>query len=660
MDDDLKNTLGKVANTIRGLAMDGVQKARSGHPGLPMGCAELGALLYGEVLRHDPKSPAWEGRDRLVLSAGHGSMWLYSCLHLSGYAVSLDDLQRFRQLHANTPGHPEYGITPGVEATTGPLGQGIANAVGMALGLQVAQKTWGDGAPLFASKVFCLCGDGCLMEGVSSEASSFAGHMQLSNFVLIHDANQITLDGKLDESCSEDTKARYKAYGFRVYDVDGYDFEAMSQVFQEIRTSQKTPVFVQVHTTIGKGSPNKAGSHKVHGAPLGEEEVALAKKQMGMPEAAFYIPQQVLAYFAEKREKWTRAHEAWQETYQRWKREHGDLAGTWEKMHASLDPQELLHTLSNLEISTPIAGRSASHAVLQALAPVCPQLYGGSADLSGSDQTMLDAYPLIVKENFSGRNFKFGVREFAMAAMMGGMSTLGAFRPFCGTFLVFSDYMRNAIRLAALSHYPVIYQFTHDSIFLGEDGPTHQPVEHLMALRAIPHLRVFRPADTHEVKGAWISALCYQGPSAIILSRQKLPDHQETDVPYEKGLAKGAYIVRQEEGKADCTLMATGSELGLALEVADRLTKLGKNVRVVSFVCWELFEQQDTGYKQTVVGNNPGKKVSIEAGSDLGWYKYIGEEGIAIALEGFGMSAPMPDLQAEFGFHADAIVERIL
>lgn len=662
MDDDTKKTLKKAANTIRGLSIDGVEKANSGHPGLPLGCAEFGAFLYGEVLQHHPEKPDWMGRDRFVLSAGHGSMWLYSCLHLSGYDLPLSELKRFRQMHSKTPGHPEYGMTQGVEATTGPLGQGVANAVGMALGLKILQEKFNHSeVPVFANKVFCLCSDGCIMEGISSEASSLAGHLQMDNFVLIHDSNHICLDGPLKENFSEDTKARYKAYGFDVHELDGYDFDAMEKLFSDIRKNQKKPVYIELKTVIGKGSPHKENTHNAHGSPLGEEEANLTKEALGISKEPFYVPQLVISYFANKKEKWKQSYEAWEANFQKWSEEFPNLAKTLQEMQKKLEPKDIEPVINDLAIKTPIAGRSASNEVLQKLGEHFPQLYGGSADLSGSDKTMMKEYPIMKPKDFSGRNTKFGIREFAMSAMCSGMSTLGFFRPYCGTFLVFSDYMRNAIRVAALSHYPVIYQFTHDSIFLGEDGPTHQPIEHLMALRAIPNLHVFRPADAHEVKGAWISALSNKGPSAIILSRQNLPEVEEVkSLPYEEGVAKGAYIVRKEIKQADFSLYATGSELSLALEVANRLETMGKSVRVVSFVCWKLFDAQSASYKETILGNKPGKKVSIEAGSDLGWYKYIGEDGVAVCMESFGLSAPMQDLRMEFGFDADVILERIL
>ncbi len=662
MDQNLKETLEKIAETIAGLSIDAVQKANSGHPGLPLGCKELGAYLYGHLMHHNPKNSKFLNRDHLVLSAGHGSMWLYSCLHLSGYDLSLEEIKNFRQLHSRTPGHPESHETDGVEVTTGPLGQGFGNAVGMALGLKIlGQKFNTDEYEIFNNKVYCLAGDGCIMEGVSSEVSSLAGHLKLDNLVVIYDSNNICLDGPLNECCSEDTKERYLSYGFDVYEIDGHDFEAIDSTFREIQENQKRPVFVIAHTIIGKGSPNKAGTHNAHGSPLGEEEVTLTKKELGLNEEPFYVPSKVSSYFEQKREKWAEMEAEWNETVRKWGSSNPELLKDFETMRENRLPDDLEEELNKIEIKDPIAGRDASHAVLQALGEMLPQIYGGSADLSGSDKTMMKAFPLIAPGDFKGRNIKFGVREFGMGTMVNGMSVLGMFRPFCGTFLTFSDYMRNSIRLAALSHYPVVYQFTHDSIFLGEDGPTHQPVEHYMSLRTIPGLHVFRPADAHEVRMAWISALRYQGPTVIILSRQKLPQLGETKTfSFEEGISKGAYIAKKEKSKPDFTLMATGSELLLAFEVAGRLEKLGKNVRIVSFPCFELFEEQSKEYKNSVLGGDIGHRVSIEAGVDLGWYKYIGLEGTAICMEGFGLSAPDADLAMEFGFNADAILERLM
>lgn len=660
MDTEIKKILGKVANTIRQLSMEAVQKANSGHPGLPMGCAEFGAYLYGELLQHNPKHSKWLNRDRFILSAGHGSMFLYSCLHLSGFKLSLDDIKRFRQLHSNTPGHPEYGMTDGVESTTGPLGQGIANAVGQALGFKLlAAKFNTEEFPIFNNKIYCLAGDGCIMEGISSEASSLAGHLRLDNLVLIYDSNRICLDGPLSECCSEDTKMRYKAYGWDVFEIDGYDFDKMDEVFTQIKTTQQKPCLVVMDTVIGKGSPHKAGTHKVHGSPLGADEIEATKKALGLPEEPFYIPQAVHNFFQEKLPKQALLEEKWNEMLRAWAHKNPELVKEFDQMVRRELPANLEEQISKIEIKDPIAGRSASQAVLEVLGTIAPRLYGGSADLSGSDCTMMKKFELISAGHFKGRNIKYGVREFAMAAAAAGLAQTQMITPYVGTFLTFSDYMRNAIRLAALSKIQVIYQFTHDSIFLGEDGPTHQPIEHYAALRAIPRLHVIRPADSWEVKMAWVAALKYEGPTAIILSRQALPELPGTQLPYVQGVGRGAYLVKNPPGVPNYTFFATGSELSLALDVATALEKQGKAVRVISTPCWELFEEQDAAYKATIVGSNVGKKVSIEAGIAQGWHKWIGPDGIAISIDTFGESAPQSDLAEEFGFTVDAILDRL-
>lgn len=660
MDAELKKELGKIANTIRELSIEAVQKANSGHPGLPMGCAEFGAYLYGCVLQHNPKNPKWLNRDRFILSAGHGSMLLYSCLHLSGFALSIDDIKRFRQLHSITPGHPEYGMTPGVEATTGPLGQGVANAVGQALGLKLlAAKFNTEDPPLFNSKVYCLAGDGCIMEGISSEASSLAGHLGLDNLVLIYDSNKICLDGPLTECCSEDTRMRYRAYGWDVYEIDGYDFDKMDEVFTHIREMQKKPCLIVMSTVIGKGSPNKSGTHKVHGSPLGQEEVEATKKAIGLPEEEFFVPQSVYNFFAEKLQRQNVLEKNWNDTFRSWSQRYPELARQFTQMVNKELPSDLESQLTKIEMKSPLAGRSASQIILDALGALLPQIYGGSADLSCSDLTLMKKFEIVSSRNFSGRNIKFGVREFAMAAAATGLYQTQMITPFIGTFLTFSDYMRNAIRLAALSKVQVIYQFTHDSIFLGEDGPTHQPVEHVAELRAIPRVHLIRPADNNEVKMAWLAALKYEGPTAIVLSRQALPELAGTAVPYEQGMGRGAYIVKKESAPLHFTLFATGSELSLALDVAAALEKRGKSVRVISMPCWEIFEKQDEAYKTSIVGGNLGKRVSIEAATCFGWHRWIGTDGIAISIESFGESAPMSELATEFGFTVDAILGRL-
>lgn len=662
MDAETKQMLSKIANTIRGLSMDAVQKADSGHPGLPMGCAELGAYLWGQYLRYNPKDTKWPNRDRFILSAGHGSMWIYSVLHLSGYKVSLEDLKQFRQLHSNTPGHPESHLTDGIETTTGPLGQGIGNAVGQALGMKIlATKFNTDKHKIFTNKVMTLVGDGCIMEGVSSEVSSLAGHLRLDNLIVIYDANNVCLDGPLAECCSEDTKARYRAYGWDVYEINGHDFDAMNTVLTQIRQHQERPCLVIAHTIIGKGAPNKAGTNKVHGSPLGPEEVKAAKDALGIPQEEFYIPQAVIDFFQNKLTTDAQEEEKWRRTFEEWSRDNPEKFKEYETMRHNKIPEDLEAQLDQLQIKAPVAGRKASQEVINYLADKLPQLYGGSADLSVSDLTMIKKFPLIAPGRFEGRNIKFGVREFGMATMATGLYQTGMMIPFVGTFLTFSDYMRNAIRLASLQGAHVIYQFTHDSIFLGEDGPTHQPIEHYAALRAIPHLNVIRPADTHEVRMAWIAALRYvKGPTAILLSRQNLPDLEATKVPYSEGLGRGAYIVKKEKRQPDFTLVATGSELSLAMNVAEALEKLGKAVRVISMPCWELFESQDEEYKESIFGGDLGQRVSIEAGVDLGWHKYIGRRGIAICMEDFGASAPAGVLAKEFGFNVEDILERIL
>lgn len=661
MNEESKQIFTKIANTIRQLSMDAVQKADSGHPGLPLGCAELGAYLYGHYLKQYPKESNWLNRDRFVLSAGHGSMWLYSCLHLSGYKISIEDIKNFRQLHSNTPGHPESFMTNGVETTTGPLGQGVGNAVGEALGLKLlAEKFNTPDHTILNSKVYFLMGDGCMMEGVSSEVSALAGHLKLNNLVGIYDANHVCLDGPLGESSSENTKMRYEAYGWEVHVIDGNSLDEIENVFIKIKGSQEKPILIIAHTVIGKGSPNKAGTSKAHGAPLGEEEVKATKENLGLPAEDFYVPQAVIDYFKKHLEKQSEEYKRWQQTFEAWSKANPSLLNELEIMLHNRLPDDLEKRLDGLAIKAPVAGRKASQDVVNFLVDFLPQIYGGSADLSCSDLTYLKKYPMISPGMFKGRNIKYGVREFGMATMAIGLYQTHAIIPYIGTFFTFSDYMRNAIRLAALQGAHVIYQFTHDSIFLGEDGPTHQPVEQLASLRALPQLNVIRPSGTHEVKMAWIAALRYKGPTAIVLSRQNVADVMGTNVSYADGMGRGAYIVRKEKGRPDYTLIATGSELPLAVNVAEELERLGKNVRVISMPCWEIFEKQNAEYKESLFGGDIGKRVSIEAGVDFGWHKYIGREGIAIAIEGFGASAPYSALVKEFGFNVEAILERIL
>jgi transketolase len=548
-----------------------------------------------------------------------------------------------------------------VETTTGPLGQGVANAVGTALGLKMLQARFNTGGePVIDAKVYCLMGDGCMMEGVSSEASSLAGHLGLDNIVLIYDSNGVTLDGPLSQSCSEDTAMRYRAYGWKVVEADGNSIPALIEAFGKAAETVGRPVLMIAHTTIGKGSPSKAGSHKAHGSPLGPEEAAATKKALGIPGEPFHVPKKVKDFFAQRRGKQAAQHREWDRRMDKWRRGEPEAAKLFDKMSARAVPDSLEETLAGLEMKDPIAGRKASHALLQKLAVELPFLVGGSADLSSSDSTMLEDFPLVEPGSFRGRNIKFGVREFAMAAAASGISQTGMLLPFVGTFLTFSDYMRNAIRLAALMRQRVIYHFTHDSVFLGEDGPTHQAVEHLAALRAIPGLRVIRPCDANEVRGAWLAALGYDGPTALVLSRQDLPQVPGTGVPFSDGVGRGAYMIKDTEGAPDFTLIATGSEVSLALGVAEELGRRGRGARLISMPSTELFDEQDEAYRDSLLGGETGRLVSIEAGASLGWHRYIGRKGLAISIDRFGESAPAADLAPEFGFTVDSVVERLI
>jgi len=661
MDESHKKILTDIANTARGLSIEAIEKANSGHPGLPLGCAEIGAYLYAVSLRHNPKNSTWANRDRFVLSAGHGSALLYSLLHLGGFKLSLEEIKSFRQLNSKTPGHPEVYVTDGVEATTGPLGHGIGNAVGMAIGQKILAALFNtDKYKLFDSKVYSLAGDGCMMEGAVSEASAIAGHLRLDNLVVIYDSNKISLDGPISESTSEDTKARYRAYGWDVFEIDGHDLDAIDATFKEIKQKQQKPVLIVANTIIGKGSPHKSGTHKVHGSPLGQEEVESTKKALGLSAEEFFVPKDVYEYFSERLKEQKKLEDNWNEMFSSWAKDNPKLFEEFKKMQNKIIPDNLEELLKKEDIKYPAATRDSSGKVLNFLADILPFLYSGSADLSSSDKSYLNKFDQISFSNFKGRNFKFGVREFAMGTISNGLALFDMFVPVCGTFLVFSDYMRNAIRLAALSKLRVVYQFTHDSIFLGEDGPTHQAVEHIASLRAIPNLQVIRPADANEVKMAWIAALKYKGPTALILSRQKLKTLDVTNVSYDEGLSRGAYIVKKEIKKADFTLFATGSELELALGVAAQLEQLNKDVRVISMPSFELFEKQSPEYKNKIIGGDIGQRVSIEAGIEQGWYKYIGMDGIAISVNSFGKSAPMDKLKEEYHFTIESILKKLI
>jgi transketolase len=644
-----------VANVIRGLSIDAIEQANSGHPGLPLGCAEIMAYLYGYELKHNPNDPDWINRDRFILSAGHGSMALYASLHLAGFDLSIDDLKAFRQASSKTPGHPEYGHCDGVETTTGPLGQGVATAAGMALGMKILADKFSDGrASLFDSKVYVLAGDGCIMEGITSEASSLAGHLNLNNLIVIYDSNDICLDGPVDECFSENTKQRYESYGWFVQTIDGHSFKNINLAIEKAKGS-KQPSLIIAKTVIGKGSPNFEGTSDVHGKALGEDEARKTKKALKLPDDhLFYVPNEVKFFFEAHAIAQKKNYLSWQEQFHQWRMKHPQAAELLESHHAPVNQNALLQALLDLDVTKNKATRVQSSQCLQLLATLVPGLIGGSADLSCSDNTFLSDFDFITAKNYSARNIKYGVREFAMAAMASGLVLTRAFRPYVGTFLMFSDYMRNAIRLSALMNIPVMYQFTHDSVFLGEDGPTHQPVEHLASLRAMPNLTVCRPADENEVKAAWFLGLTRSSPTAIVLSRQGIESLEESSV---ESAIRGGYVLK-EHIQAKVTLFATGSECALAIAVAELLRQEGITSRVVSLMSWEVFSEQDDDYKEAVLGHSP-LKVSIEAQSSFGWERYVGSNGLSISIDSFGISAPYSEVKDHFKFTKSHITRKI-
>ncbi|MBU0755364.1 MAG: transketolase, partial [Planctomycetes bacterium] len=639
--------LPQIADTIRCLAMDAVEKARSGHPGMPMGCADFAALLWGKILKHNPKNPAWPDRDRFVLSAGHGSMLLYAVLHLSGYDLTVEDLKSFRQWGSKTPGHPEVGVVPGVETTTGPLGQGFANGVGMAMAEAMLAARFNTGNRRVVDHfTYGIVSDGDLMEGVSAEAASLAGHLKLGKLIYFYDSNRISIDGPTDLSYSDDVAQRFEGYHWHVQRVDGHDLAAMEKAIAAAQRETSRPSIIIGRTHIAKGSPNKQDTSDSHGAPLGEEEIKLTKKAMGWdPEKTFFIPEPVKTFFEARLPRGADAQEKWEKQVDEMHRADPELGKKWQAFMERALPGNLADLLPEFDRAKPVATRAASGSVLNALARNVEQMVGGSADLAPSNKTRLKGEGTIGPGEFSGRNFHFGVREHAMGSIMNGMALHGGFIPYGGTFLVFADYMRPAIRVAALCGLPVIYVFTHDSIFVGEDGPTHQPIEHLAALRAIPDLAVIRPADATETGQAWIEALKRaHGPTALILTRQGLPI-LDPDRYAKPDLPRGAYILKAESKKApDLILIASGSEVALALDAAEDLEKGGKSVRVVSMPCWELFEEQTKDYREKVLPKSCKARLAVEAGSSMGWHRYVGQEGATVTIDHFGASAPASEL----------------
>jgi transketolase len=650
----------KAADTLRMLAVDAVEQANSGHPGLPMGAADFAFVLWHDFLRFNPKDPKWPGRDRFILSAGHGSALLYGLLHLFGYDVSLEELKKFRQWGSLTPGHPEAGHTPGVEVTTGPLGQGFANGVGMALAQKMASARLGlDRQKILDHYIYALVSDGDLMEGISSEAASLAGHLKLGNIIYIYDDNHITIDGRTEDSFSEEVGARFKALGWHIQSIDGHDHVAIHKAVKKAQKVSDKPSLILARTHIAQGSPNKHDLSSAHGSPLGKDEAAATRRNLGWPEQTFYIPEEVRSLCQKKTSGNKRGHNKWQKELAAWRLQNPEKAGLWDKLEKKEIPADIYGILSAAIKIESAATRSLSGEMIQKIAGIIPSLAGGSADLAGSTNSEIKGSAHVSAEDFSGRNIHFGIREHAMGAMMNGMSLYGFFIPFGSTFLVFSDYCRPAIRLSALMKLPVVYIFTHDSFYVGEDGPTHQPIEHVSALRMIPNLQVIRPADAMETAAAWTLALQKtDGPTALILTRQKLPALECSDSFKPGDVLRGAYNLHVYGRGRKITLMASGSESGLAVEAAKLLASQEMEISVVSVPCLELFLEQGEEYRESVI---PGDsvKVALEAGRGALWHQVIGQDGLFIGIEHFGASAPDKVLAREFGFTAELVAEKI-
>jgi transketolase len=650
------------ANTIRGLSMDGVQKANSGHPGMPMGMADIAAVLWLKYLKHCPNDPTWQDRDRFMLSNGHGSMLQYSLLHLAGYDLPLSELVAFRQWDSKTPGHPEHGHTAGVETTTGPLGQGCANAVGMAIAEQMLAARFNTESQKPVDHfTYVFAGDGCLMEGISHEALSLAGHLKLNKLVLFYDDNQITIEGKTDLAYSDDVKKRFQSYHWNVIDIDGHNFDQIDRAIRKAQKSADKPTIIICHTHIGMGSPNKQGKASAHGEPLGADEIRATKKALGMPEDKdFYIPDQVLHLFEERRKKMTRVKNKWQKDFALYCGGNPEKAELWKNSQADALPENLESFLPTFDPAKGMATRIAGNQVLQGMAKGMPWLVGGSADLAPSTKTLINGSESISAGKFGGRNFHFGVREHGMAGILNGMALHGGFRVYGSTFFIFSDYCRPSIRLSALMNLPVIYIFTHDSFCVGEDGPTHEPIEHLAAMRCIPNCTVLRPADPSETGAAWIAALKHKtGPSLLLLTRQDLPVLDRSVYPAANNVEKGAYTLWQSgTGTPDLILMGTGSEVSLVLAAAKEVA--GQfNVRVVSMPSWEFFEKQTAEYRESVLPAACTRRIGVEAGVEQGWQRYLGQQGRFIGMNRFGASAPFKTLQEKFGFTVANVVRVI-
>lgn len=651
-------------NTLRTLSIDAIQRANSGHPGLPMGAAPMAYVLWTRHLKINPKTHMnWVNRDRFVLSAGHGSALLYSLAHLAGYDVSMDDLKNFREWKSNTPGHPEYGCTDGVEATTGPLGQGISMAVGMAMAeAHLGKKFNREGYPVMDHYTYALIGDGDLMEGVASEAASLAGHLKLGKLIALYDSNGISLDGKTSASFTENVGARFEAYGWQYILVeDGFNLEEIDKAIVQAKAESDKPTIIEIKTTIGYGSENQ-GTHKVHGSPLGEEGVAHAKEVYNWNYPLFTVPEEVSQRFKEcLQDKGVKAENKWNEMFEAYKKEYSDLAQKFSDGFSNKVPNTLGDILPQYGEDDSIATRAASQKAINALAKEVSSLWGGAADLASSNKTVIAGEGDFQPESYEGRNIWFGVREFGMACAMNGIMLHGGTRVFGSTFFVFSDYLKAAIRLSAIQKLPVIYVLTHDSVAVGKDGPTHEPIEQLASLRTIPNVQVLRPADGNETSAAWKVALeTLDKPTILVLSRQNLDTLPILKEKVFDGVEKGGYVVQGAENEADGILIATGSEVGLALKAKEELQKKGKDVIVVSLPSWERFEAQSEEYKNTVIPPELKKRMTIEAGTTYGWAKYAGDHGVMIGIDEFGMSAPSDIVLRELGMSVENIVSRYL
>ena len=651
-----------IANTIRGLSVDGVAAANSGHPGMPLGMADVCAVLWSEHMNFNPKNPKWLNRDRFILSAGHGSMLIYSLLHLYGYDLSMDDLKAFRQWGSKTPGHPENFVTAGVETTTGPLGQGVANAVGFALAeASLAARYNREGSEIIDHYTYVVAGDGCLQEGISHEACSFAGHNKLGKLVMLYDSNNITIDGPTHISFTEDTRKRFEAYGWQVLEIDGHDYDQINTAIAEAKKEKSKPSIIICKTIIGFGSPNRAGTSKAHGEPFPAEEIELMKEKLGLPkDKSFFVPDEISDLRAKTQEKGENLENKWNELWENYKNKNQEAAKELENSIKGEISKEALD-IPQFGSEKAIATRSASGTVLNHIAKYIPQLMGGSADLTPSNNTLPAGEESFSPENPKGRYIRYGVREHGMAAIMNGMALHGGVLPYSGTFFVFSDYMRPAMRMSALMEQQVVYVLTHDSIGLGEDGPTHQPEAHLWAYRTIPNMTVIRPMDANETAEAWKSALKNKkGPTCLVLTRQNLPVYDRAGLGWAKSeeAQRGGYVLCEDKD-FEAIIIATGSEVELAVEAKAKLNEQGIKVRIVSMPSTNIFDEQPQEYKESVLPKNILKRVAVEAGVTLGWYKYVGLEGRVIGLDRFGASAPYKTLYKEFGITTDAIVEAV-